>query len=165
MWRNALRRNLAKKRGRTLTIMAIPTGDESVKSFSIPLLWVYVGAAIVFCVGAFLLSSYLGMAGSVARSYKENLSKDACIEQLSKDNAVLSNINKENEKRLQEISEQLVQLETDLAYLDSLSGEITAIVKGKKVPTASTSIPSRGDYERGAALSYQRAAWDASLGQ
>ena len=156
MWRKALKRNLAKKRGRALTIMAIPTGDESVKSLSIPMLWVYVGIAIVIGFGAFLLSSYLGMTATVARSYKEHLGKDAYIEQLSKDNAVLSSINKENEKRLREISDKLVQLETDLAYLDSLSGEITEIVKGKKSPTASASIPSRGDYERGAVLSYQR---------
>jgi hypothetical protein len=82
------------------------------------------------------------MTATVARSYKEHLGKDAYIEQLSKDNAVLSSINKENEKRLREISDKLVQLETDLAYLDSLSGEITEIVKGKKSPTASASIPS-----------------------
>ncbi|NLJ61111.1 MAG: hypothetical protein GX338_09230, partial [Firmicutes bacterium] len=149
MWRKTLKDNIAKKRGRTLTIMAIPTGDESVKSISLPLLFVYAGVALLVGVGILLISSYLGMTASLARSYMDHMSKDSYIEQLSKDNAVLSSLNRANEKRLGEINEKLAQLETNLAYLDSLSGEITEIVKGNKPPSASASIPSRGDYERG----------------
>ncbi len=149
LWRKTLKNNIAKKRGRTLTIMAIPTGDESVKSLSLPLLWVYVGVAVIIGICMLLTSSYLSMTTSVARSYMEHVSKDSYIEQLSKENAVLSNINRENEKKLHEIKDKLVRLETDLTYLDSLSGEITEIVKGTKPSTASASIPSRGDYERG----------------
>ncbi len=156
MWRKTLKDNIAKKRGRTLTIMAIPTGDESVKSISLPLLFVYAGVALLVGVGILLISSYLGMTASLARSYMDHMSKDSYIEQLSKDNAVLSSLNRANEKRLGEINEKLAQLETNLAYLDSLSGEITEIVKGNKPPSASASIPSRGDYERGAAPGYLR---------
>ena len=150
LWRKTLKNTIAKKRGRTLTIMAIPTGDESVKSLSLPMLWVYVALAAVVGICMLLVSSYLGMTASVARSYMEHMSKDSYIEQLSKENAVLSNLNRENEKKLLEIKDKLVRIDTDLAYLDSLSGEITQIVKGTKSATASTSLPSRGDYERGA---------------
>ena len=156
LWRKTLKNNIAKKRGRTLTIMAIPTGDEAVKSISLPLLWVYAGLAIIIVTGVLLVSSYLGMTASIARSYMDHVSKDSYIEQLSKDNAVLGNINRENEKKLHEINERLVQLEQDLEYLDSLSGEIKKIVKGNNTATASASIPSRGDYERGTVPGYQR---------
>jgi murein DD-endopeptidase MepM/ murein hydrolase activator NlpD len=149
LWRKTLKNNIAKKRGRTLTIMAIPTGDESVKSLSLPMLWVYVGLAVIIGICILLTSSYLGMTASVARSYMEHMNKDSYIEHLSRENAVLSSLNRENEKKLQEIRGKLVQLETDLAFLDSLSGDIAEIVKGKKSSTASASIPSRGDYERG----------------
>lgn len=156
MWRKALKRNLSKKKGRTLTIMAITTGDESVRSISLPLLGVYASAAIIFGVAVFLISSYFGMTVNVARSYSEHLKKDSHIEQLSKNYAELQETNSENEERLREISEKMTLLEKDLAFLDSLSEEITEIVKGKKATTASASIPSRGDYERGTVLSRER---------
>ncbi len=156
LWRKTLKHTIAKKRGRTLTIMAIPTGDESVKSISLPLLWVYAGLTIIIITGILFASSYLGMTASIARSYVDHMSKDSYIEELSKDNAVLSNINRENEKQLLEINEKLARLEKDLAYLDSLSGEIKEIIKGKSSTTASASIPSRGDYERGTVPGYQR---------
>jgi murein DD-endopeptidase MepM/ murein hydrolase activator NlpD len=149
LWRKALKSSIAKKRGRTLTIMAIPTGDESVKSLTVPLLLVYVGFAVIASIVVLLTSSYLGMTARVARSHIEHVTKDSYIEQLSKENAVLGNLNRENEKKLYEIKDKLVQLEKDLAYLDSLSGEITEIVKGTRPSTVSASIPSRGEYERG----------------
>lgn len=155
MWRKTLKHNIAKKRGRTLTIMAISTGDETVKSISLPILWVYAGVAVICGACLLITSSYLGMTGRITRAYMEHRSKDSYIEQLSKDNAVLSTINRENEKRLHDINEKLIRLETNLAYLDSLSGEITEIVKGKSSSTASASIPSRGEYQRGIGPSHQ----------
>ncbi|HOB88621.1 MAG TPA: M23 family metallopeptidase [Bacillota bacterium] len=149
MWHKALKNRIGKKRGRTLTIMAISTGDESVKSLSIPILWMYAGLALIIGVSVFLASSYLGMSAKVARFYVEHVNKDSYIAQLSKENAVLSGLNRENERRLQEIRDKLVKLETDLAFLDSLSGEITGIVKGTKSSTSDTSLPSRGDFDRG----------------
>ena len=83
MWHKALKNRIGKKRGRTLTIMAISTGDESVKSLSIPILWMYAGLALIIGVSVFLASSYLGMSAKVARFYVEHVNKDSYIAQLS----------------------------------------------------------------------------------
>ena len=138
MWRKALKNNIIKKRGRTLTLMAVSTGDESVKSISLPILWVYVLFASLIGVGILVVSSYLNLTANVARSYVDSTNKDSYIAQLSKENAVLSNFNRENEKKLFEMKDKLAQIESDLVYLDSLGGEITKIVKGAKSSSGSS---------------------------
>jgi len=70
----------------------------------LPLLFVYAGVALLVGVGILLISSYLGMTASLARSYMDHMSKDSYIEQLSKDNAVLSSLNRANEKRLERLT-------------------------------------------------------------
>jgi murein DD-endopeptidase MepM/ murein hydrolase activator NlpD len=147
-WLKTLKETIDKKKGQMLTIMAIPTGDDSVKSISLPLLWVHAGLIVFASIIVFLTASYLGMTATIVRTSHDRKAKELYIEQLSKDNAVLMNINRENEKRFNDLNEKLARLEGDLAYLDSLSGEITDIIKGKTSTSAGTSISSRGGYNR-----------------
>ncbi|HHY32104.1 MAG TPA: peptidoglycan DD-metalloendopeptidase family protein [Firmicutes bacterium] len=154
MWRKVLRRKLARRRRGALTIMAIPATDGTIRSISIPLLLVYMGSAVAVAVIAFLVLSYFGMTATVARFYHDQVAKDAHIEELTKKNAELEQINADNKKQLETFAKRTAELEKELARLDALSKEITSIIKGKKVSstaTSTTTLASRGDYQRGAA--------------
>ncbi|MGE5572504.1 MAG: peptidoglycan DD-metalloendopeptidase family protein [Bacteroidota bacterium] len=162
MWRRLLRRKFARRRRSTLTIMAIPTADGSIRSISIPLLLVYMGSAVAVAVVAFLVLSYFGMTATVARFYHQQVVKDAHIDKLAKENADLQRINASNKKQLEDFAQRTAELEKELARLDAMSKEIMGIIKGKKVSvTGSTSVASRGDYQRGTAPGEERGEEDA----
>ncbi|NLG80066.1 MAG: M23 family metallopeptidase [Firmicutes bacterium] len=159
MWRRLLRRKFARRRRSALTIMAIPATDGSVRSISIPLLLVYSGSAIAVAVVTFLVLSYFGMTATVARFYHQQIVKDAHIEKLTRENAELERVNAANKKQLEGFAQRTAELERELARLDALSKEIMSIIKGKKVSSTatSTSLASRGDYQRGALPGEERA--------
>jgi len=158
MWRRLLRRKFARRRRSALTIMAIPATDGTVRSISIPLLLVYIGSAVAVAVVTFLVLSYFGMTATVARFYHQQIVKDAHIEKLTKQNAELERINAANKKQLESFAQRTAELERELARLDALSKEIMGIIKGKKVSSTTTSLASRGDYQRGALPGEERGA-------
>ncbi|MDI7246405.1 MAG: M23 family metallopeptidase [Bacillota bacterium] len=141
--------------------MAIPTTDGSIRSISIPLLLVYMGSAVAVAVVAFLVLSYFGMTATVARFYHQQIVKDAHIDKLAKENADLQRINASNKKQLEDFAQRTAELEKELARLDAMSKEIMGIIKGKKVSVTSTSVASRGDYQRGTAPGEERGEEDA----
>ncbi len=149
VWRKVLRRKFAKRRRGALTIMAVPTTDGSVRSISMPLLFVYLGSSVAIAVVAFLVLSYLGMTATVTRFYHQQVVKDAHIQELTKHNQELQGLNEANSKRLQEFAQRTAELEKELDRLDAASEEILGIIKGKKTSTSGTAMASRGSYERG----------------